>query len=65
MPKALSMSGMVVAILMALLFLGDLFLSLAGIGFPFGGASYTMDICMAVAAAVLGYMSWTAYREEG
>jgi hypothetical protein len=65
MPKALSMSGMVVAILMVLLFLGDLLASLAGIGFPFGGASKTMDICMAVAAGILGYMSWSAYREEG
>lgn len=65
MPKALSMSGMIVAGFMVLVFLSDLILSLLGIKFPFGGTSMIMDICMTVAGAVLGYMSWVSYREEG
>ena len=61
MPKALSMMGMLVAILVLLIFALDL-----ALGIPFGGtkASGTMDILMVLAGAVLGYLSWAAFREQ-
>lgn len=58
MPKALSISGMVVAALLLLLFGLDLALK-----FPFGGASMSMDIGFVVCAVILAYMSWSTYRE--
>jgi len=59
MPKALTISGMVVAALLLIVFGLDL-----AIGFPFGrGPSLIMDICGTISAALLGYMSWSAYRE--
>lgn len=58
MPKALSISGMVVAVLLLLLFGLDL-----GLKFPFSGASPMMDIGFVVCAVLLAYMSWSTYRE--
>ena len=59
MPKALCISGMVVAGLLLAFFGLDL-----AIGFPFDGASPTMDIGFTVCSAILGYLSWTTYREQ-
>jgi hypothetical protein len=61
MPKALSIMGMLVAILVLLIFALDL-----ALGIPFGGAkaSMAMDIGMILGAAMLGYLSWAAYREQ-
>jgi hypothetical protein len=59
MPKALTISGMVVAVLLLLPFGLDLALQ-----FPFGRASMAMDIAFVVCAAMLGYMSWSAFREQ-
>ena len=59
MPKALCISGMVVAALLLLFFGLDL-----AIGFPFGGASTMMDIGLVVCSAILGYLSWATYREQ-
>lgn len=59
MPKVLAISGMVVAVLFLLIFGADL-----GIGIPFGGASGWMDISFLLAAAILGYLSWSTYREQ-
>jgi hypothetical protein len=58
MPKALSISGIVVAILLILVFGLDLALK-----FPFSQASMTMDIGFLIAAGVLGYISWSTMRE--
>lgn len=58
MPKALSISGMVVAALLLLLFGLDLALS-----FPFGGAHWPLDVAFVVCAVILGYLSWSTYRE--
>ncbi len=58
MPKALSISGIVVAIVLVLLFGLDLALK-----FPFGGASKTMDVGFVVAAITLAYASWSTLRE--
>lgn len=59
MPKALCMSGMVVAVLIFALFLLDLILK-----FPFQRASLAMDVGFVICAAALGYISWTTFREQ-
>ncbi len=58
MPKALSISGMVVAALLLLLFGLDLALQ-----FPFGRVNKPMDIGFLVCSVILAYMSWSTYRE--
>lgn len=65
MPKALCLSGMVVSILIALLFLTDLVASMLAPSFaPFRGVSWTMDIAMIICAGALGAMSWLTFREQ-
>ena len=59
MPKALCITGMVVAILVLILFLVDL-----AIGMPFKRASVTLDIVFSISALVLAYMSWTTLKEQ-
>jgi hypothetical protein len=59
MPKVFCIVGMVVAGLLGLLFLLDLALS-----FPFGRASLPVDIAFVICAAVLGYLSWSTWREQ-
>lgn len=62
MPKALCMSGMVVAILIAILFLFDL---AAPSGYaPFRKANIMMDVLMLVSAGLLGFISWMTFREQ-
>ena len=58
MPKALSISGMVVAVLLLLIFGLDLALQ-----FPFNGISKPMDIGFVVCSIVLAYLSWSTFRE--
>ena len=65
MPKALCLSGMVVAILIALLFLTDLVASIIAPALaPFRGVSWFMDIVMVICAGTLGVMSWLTFREQ-
>ncbi len=59
MPKALCLTGSVVAILLLLVFGLDL-----AIGFPFRRASSTMDIGLLIASLALGYVSWTTLKEQ-
>ena len=59
MPKALCIVGMAVAALLVLLFGLDL-----GLGIPFGGKSMLMSIVFIVCAAILGYLSWSTFREQ-
>ena len=59
MPKALAISGMVVAGLLLLLFGLDL-----AVWVPFGRASRMVDVVFLLCAAILGYMSWSTYREQ-
>ena len=59
MAKALCMSGMVVAILIAVLFAIDLAFKI-----PFQRASWLMDASLLVAAAFLGLISWMTFREQ-
>ena len=59
MPKALCLTGMVIAIVVFLLFLLDLIL-----GFPFQGASKLLDVVFVICAGVLGFISFTTFREQ-
>ena len=67
MAKALCITGMVISILLAILFIADL---LGGKFFPalapFGGASYKslMGIWFLLCAAALGYLSWATLKEQ-
>ncbi|TWT97948.1 hypothetical protein Pla108_21030 [Botrimarina colliarenosi] len=60
MAKAMSIFGMVVAAILLLAFGVDPLL-----GIPFGGANKVMDIAFAICAAILGYMSYDAFRSAG
>lgn len=65
MPKALCLAGMVVAVLVLALFLFDLVASFAAASLaPFRGASLLMDIAMMVCGLLLGYASWTTFKEQ-
>jgi hypothetical protein len=59
MPKALCLVGTVVAVLLLLVFGLDL-----AISFPFHRDSMTMDVGIVVCSVLLGYVSWTALREQ-
>ena len=59
MPKALCIVGMVIAGLLVILFGLDL-----AIGIPFGKTSAVMSIGFIVCAAILGYVSWSTFREQ-
>ncbi len=59
MAKALTIFGMVVAGLLALVFALDLIT-----GIPFYGANSIMDIGALIAAAILGYISFSTFREQ-
>jgi hypothetical protein len=61
MGKALSIAGMVIGGLVALLFTMDL-----AVGTPFGGkAGLLPDLGMALSGAVLAYLGWNALRDAG
>jgi hypothetical protein len=59
MPKALCMSGLVVAGLVIILFTFDL-----AVGIPFRRASVTMDVSLLASALLLGLISWFTLREQ-
>jgi len=58
MPKVLSITGMVVAVLLLLIFGLDLALD-----FPFSGDTTMMDVGFVVCSVVLAYLSWSTFRE--
>ncbi len=59
MSKAMTIFGMVVAGLLALVFGLDMI-----VGIPFQGAKWGMDLGALTAAAILGYLSYTTFREQ-
>ncbi|XZE36874.1 hypothetical protein SH501x_002460 [Pirellulaceae bacterium SH501] len=63
MPKALCLSGLVIAGLVFLLFLVNLIMSLTGMGSLFRYQSLLMDIVFLVCSGTLGYLSWSTFRE--
>lgn len=62
MPKALCMSGMAVAILLAALFTFDLVTPPAYA--PFRNVSRLMDVVFILGAGGLAYLSWTTFKEQ-
>ena len=60
MAKAMSIGGMAVAAIAGLAFLGDL-----AMGIPFQRQSVMMDVCFLLAAGILGYLSFNAFRDSG
>jgi hypothetical protein len=58
MGKAMSIAGMVVGGLVALIFVMDLALK-----FPFGGYLKMMDVGFFTCGAILAYLSWNAFRD--
>jgi hypothetical protein len=59
MPKALCISGLVVAGLVLILFTADL-----AVGIPFRRASVMMDVSLLASAVLLGLISWFTLREQ-
>ena len=59
MPKALCLTGMVIAIVVALLFLLDLIIKI-----PFQRANVLMDVVFVLCAGTLGFISWTTFKEQ-
>jgi hypothetical protein len=59
MAKAMSVAGMVIGGLMALMFGLDL-----AVGMPFGRVAVPQDIGLAICGAVLAYLGWNAFREQ-
>lgn len=59
MPKALTIVGMGVSVLLLLIFALDLLTK-----FPFQRASMTMDIAFMICAAILGFLSYTTFAEQ-
>ena len=62
MSKALAIIGMLIALLILIIFAVDM-----AIGIPFGGrqASPMMDIGMIIGAAILAYLGFSTFREQG
>ncbi len=59
MSKALTIVGMVAAVLLLLIFALDL-----AVGTPFNGVSPMMDIIFIICALILGFLSFTTFREQ-
>jgi hypothetical protein len=59
MSKAMTIAGMVVAALLVLMFGVDFFADL-----PFGAPSKVMNIGFLVAGSLLGYLSYSTFREQ-
>ncbi len=58
MAKVMTFGGMAVAGLSLLLFGADL-----ALGIPFSRANSLMDIGFIISAGILGYLSWSAFRD--
>ncbi|MDZ4658027.1 MAG: hypothetical protein SH868_10665 [Bythopirellula sp.] len=59
MSKAMTIAGMVVAALVLLVFTLDL-----ALGIPFGTGMNAMHIGAILASAILGYVSFSTFREQ-
>lgn len=60
MPKALCITGIVIAALLLLVFGLDLAVGLP----PFNRANLIMDVGFVVASAILGFLSYMTFREQ-
>jgi hypothetical protein len=65
MPKILCLIGVVFSALVALIFIADIALGIAGSDLaPLRLVSLTWDIFFVLAAIGLAYASWVTYREQ-
>ena len=65
MPKALCISGMVIAVLIFILFLSDFVLQMINEQIaPFKGASPMMDLVFIFCAVGLALLSWNTFKEQ-
>jgi hypothetical protein len=62
MGKAMSVAGMIVGGLVAVMFILDLFLSIPFGGTAKGGSALT-DIGLAICGGILAYLGWNAFRD--
>jgi hypothetical protein len=62
MGKAMSVAGMIVGGLVALMFTLDIFLKIP-FGGPSRGGTFLSDVGLALCGGVLAYLGWNAYRE--
>lgn len=65
MPKALCLTGLVIAILVFLIFLSDLLFGMIGMASfaPFKMSNMIMDIIFLICAAGLAFVSWISFKE--
>ena len=65
MPKALCLTGLVIAILVFLIFFFDLLFGMLGMTSfaPFKMSSLLMDLIFLLCAGGLAFLSWTSFRE--
>lgn len=65
MPKALCLTGLVIAILVFLIFFFDLLFGMLGMTSlaPFKMSNVLMDIIFMLCAGGLAFLSWTSFRE--
>lgn len=59
MAKAMSIAGMIVAGLLALVFIADL-----AVGIPFSRVGTVTDIGFLLSAVILAYLSWNSFRDS-
>ena len=59
MAKAMSIAGMIVAGLLALIFIADL-----AMGIPFSRFGTMTDVGFLVSSLILAYLSWNAFRDS-
>jgi hypothetical protein len=64
MPKALCILGMVIAVLLGIFFLADIAVLHMASGGVTSTMSTLMDVGFILCAAVLGYISWSTWREQ-
>ncbi len=57
MPKGFTILGMVTSILVLILFTADI-----AAGFPFN-RQFMLDIVFLICGAILGYISWSTFKE--
>jgi hypothetical protein len=65
MPKALCLTGMVIAILVFLIFFCDMLFGMIGMISltPFKMSNPLMDVIFLLCSAGLGFLSWTSFKE--
>jgi hypothetical protein len=64
MPKVLCIFGMVIAVLLGIFFVADLAVLRMAAGAVSPAMNTIMDVVFVLCAAMLGYISWSTWRER-